>query len=101
MPADLARLRAHRIRVVELEDYADLGQPGPGMAAFGPTYAGAAYRSPDWVFGTASRALTQAYNPRGYLDIYYLLDAANRIVYASSGSAFTMTQLLARGARLT
>jgi thiol-disulfide isomerase/thioredoxin len=100
MPADLARLAAHRVRVVELEDYADLGQPGPGMAAFGPQFAGAAYRSPDWVFGTASQALTQAYNPQGYLDIYYLLDSAGRVVYVNSAPASTMDQLLARAARL-
>jgi L-rhamnose isomerase len=28
--------------VVELEDYSDLGQPGPGMAAFGAQFASAA-----------------------------------------------------------
>ena len=100
LPADLVRLSAHRIRVVELEDYADLGQPGPGMAAFGPQFAGAAYRSPDWVFGTASEALTQAYNPRGYLDIYYLIDSAGRVVYVNSGPAATMEQLLARAGGL-
>ena len=64
MPGDLARLRARGIEVVELEDYADLGRPGPGIAGFGRQFAGAAYLSPGWVFGTASQALTQAYNPR-------------------------------------
>jgi hypothetical protein len=99
MPGDLARLRGRGITVVELEDYADLGQPGPGMAAFGPRYAGAAYRDPGWVFGTASAALTRAWNPQGYLDSYYLLDAAGRIAYINSGPASTMTQLLAHAGR--
>ncbi len=85
MPADLARLRARGIKVVELEDYADLGQPGPGIASFGRQFAGAAYHSPGWVFGTASQAMTRAWNPQGYLDIYYLLDSAGRIAYINSG----------------
>jgi len=100
MPGDLAGLRARGIEVVELEDYADLGQPGPGIASFGRRFAGAAYHSPGWVFGTASQALTQAYNPRGYLDIYYLVDASGRIVYINSAPASTMTQLLAHALRL-
>jgi thiol-disulfide isomerase/thioredoxin len=101
MPADLASLRARGIKVVELEDYADLGQPGPDIASFGQEYAGAAYHSPGWVFGTASQTMTQAYNPQGYLDIYYLLDSAGRIAYINSGPTSTMTQLLAHAGRLT
>lgn len=101
MAGDLARLRARGIEVVELEDYADLGQPGPGIASFGRQFAGAAYHSPGWVFGTASQAMTQAWNPQGYLDIYYLLDASGHVVYVNSAPASTMTQLLAHAARLT
>jgi thiol-disulfide isomerase/thioredoxin len=95
MPAELAKLRARGVRLVELEDYADLGQPGPGIAAFAARYARAAARAPDWVFGTASLGLTHAYNPQGYLDIYYLLDSSGRIAYINSAPASTMSQLLA------
>jgi thiol-disulfide isomerase/thioredoxin len=101
MPADLARLRARGIKVVELEDYADLGQLGPDIASFGRQFAGAAYHSPGWVFGTASQAMTRAWNPQGYLDIYYLLDSAGHVVYINSGPTSTMTQLLAHAGRLT
>ena len=71
------------------------------MTSFGPEFAGAGYRSPDWTFGTASQALTRAYNPRGYLDIYFLLDASGHITYVNSGPGSTMSQLLARAAHLT
>ena len=101
MAAHLARLRADGVRVVELEDYQDLGHPGPGMNSFGPKFAGAAYRSPDWTFGVASQALTRAYNPQGYLDIYYLLDASGHITYVNSSPGSTMSQLLARAGGLT
>jgi len=88
------------VRVVELEDYADLGQPGPGIAAFGHRFAGAAYHNPDWTFGVASQALTSAYDPQGFLDIYYLLDSAGRVTYINAAPGSTMSQLLARAARL-
>ena len=90
-----ARLRAAGVQVVEVEDYADLGQPGPGIAAFGHQFAGAAYRDPGWTFGTASQALTRAWNPQGYLDVYFLLGSSGKVAYINSAPASTMSQLLA------
>jgi len=101
MAAGLARLRAAGVQVAEVEDYADLGQPGPAIAAFGRQLAGAAYHDPGWTFGTASQALTRAYNPLGYLDIYYLLGPSGRVAYLNSGPASTMSQLLAHAGKLT
>lgn len=94
----LARMH---VRVVELEDYADLGQPGPAIAAFGRQYAGARYGDPDWAFGTASQAMTQAWNRQGYLDVYFLLNSAGRVVYINSAPGSTGSQLLARAAGLS
>jgi hypothetical protein len=98
MAGDLARLRAAGVQVVEVEDYADLGQPGPAMTGFARQRAGAAYRDPGWTFGTASPALTRAYNPLGYLDIYFLLGPSGRIAYVNSAPTSTMGQLLAHAA---
>ncbi len=101
MAWEAARLRAGGVRVVEVEDYADLGQPGPPMAGFARQFAGAAYHDPGWTFGTASRALTRACNPQGYLDVYFLLGSSGRVAYVGSAPASTMSQLLARAGRLT
>jgi len=101
MAGQAARLRAAGVRVVEVEDYADLGQPGLAMAAFGRQFAGAAYHGPGWTFGTASQALTSAYNPQGYLDVYFLLGSSGRVAYINSAPASTMSQLLARAGGLT
>jgi hypothetical protein len=95
MAGQAARLRAAGIQVVEVEDHADLGQPGPGIAAFGRQFAGAAYHAPGWTFGTASPALTRAWNPQGYLDVYFLLDSAGKVAYVNSAPVSTMSQLLA------
>jgi hypothetical protein len=101
MAADLARLRTAGVQVVEVEDYADLGQPGPGIAAFGRQFASAAYHDPGRTFGTASQALTRAYNPQGYLDVYFLPGPSGRVAYINSAPASTVTQLLAHAGRLT
>lgn len=98
--ANLAQLRAHGVRVVELELYRDLGQPGPDIAAFGRAYAGAAYGDADWTWGTASARLSYAYDPNGYLDVYYLVDAQGRIAYVNGSPAATISDLLAHTAKL-
>lgn len=100
MSAKLPTLAVHRVQVVELELSGDLGQPGPGISDFARQLAGRRYHDPDWTFGTASAALTQTYDPDGYLDVYYLIDAAGHITYANSSPAATMSQLLAAAAKV-
>jgi thiol-disulfide isomerase/thioredoxin len=89
------RLRARGVRVVEIELYQDLGQPGPDMPAFGRSLAGPLYGSPDWTFATSSEPLTRTYDPQDDLDIYYLLDAQGKVTYVNSSPESTMDQLLA------
>jgi len=96
MSAQLDALRATGVRVVELELYRDLGQPGPSLPDFVRTYAQTSGRDPGWTFGSASQELTRTYDPQGYLDIYYLLDARGRIVYVNGSPSASMPELLAR-----
>ncbi len=94
MAQDLPNLRADGVRVVEVENYRDLGQAGPSIQAFASALAGKAANAGDWTFGTASKQLTQEYNPGAELDIYYLLNSSGRVVYVNSAPASTMSQLL-------
>lgn len=94
-------LKADGVRVVELELYDDLGQSGPSIVDFGHTLAGASYTDPDWTWGTASAQLSYTYDPKSYLDIYYLLDAQGRIVYVNSSPAATMSSLLSHASKLS
>lgn len=87
------QLSAAHVQMVELELYRDLGQPGPDIGLFGRTYAGSAFSNPDWAWGTASKALTLTYDGKGYLDIYYLLDAQGRIRYVNGSPAASWPQL--------
>jgi len=94
MAQDVATLAADGVRVVEVENYADLGQSGPAMSTFAKALAGSAFSSPDWTFGEVSPALTRTYDPKAYLDIYYLVNAKGKITYVNSSPASTMPQLL-------
>ena len=85
---------ADGVRVVEVENYADLGQSGPPMSTFAKALAGSAFSNPDWTFGEASSTLTHTYNPKAYLDLYYLLNANGKIAYVNSSPGSTMPQLL-------
>ncbi|HZV51560.1 MAG TPA: redoxin domain-containing protein [Candidatus Dormibacteraeota bacterium] len=100
MSAQLDALRATGVRVVELELYQDLGQPGPSLPSFVRTYAQTSGRDPSWTFGSASQELSQTYDPQSYLDIYYLLDEHGRIVYVNSSPSASMPELLAQARAL-
>ena len=100
MARHIAALAADGVRVVEVENYQDLGQSGPSVSTFAKTLAGSAFTNPDWTFGEASAALTHTYNPKAYLDLYYLIDAKGKIAYVNSSPGSTMPQLLAASARL-
>jgi thiol-disulfide isomerase/thioredoxin len=90
----LPKLAADGVKVVQVENYQDLGQSGPSLGNFAKTLAGPEFHNPDWIFGMASSSLTRRYNPQAYLDIYYLINAKGRIVYVNSSPASTMSQLL-------
>ena len=100
MAQNVATLAADGVRVVEVENYADLGQSGPPMGTFAKTLAGSAFSNPDWTFGEASSSLTHIYNPKAYLDIYYLINAKGKITYVNGSPASTMPQLLSAAKEL-
>jgi hypothetical protein len=86
---------AHRgVKVVELRLADNLGAGGTDIGTFGRQLTGTKFTQPDWVWGEASRSLTATYDPNGYLDVYYLLDAHGRIVDVNSSPDSTMDALL-------
>jgi len=97
----LPELRAAGVRVLQVENYDDLGQSGPALGQFARVLAGSAFKSSDWTFGTASAQMTRAYNPGSELDIYYLLNARGQVTYINSTPSATMPQLLSAAGRLS
>lgn len=94
MAQQINQFTHHHVKVVELELHANLGGDGPDIATFGRQIAGNQFTNPDWLWGTASQALTTTYDPKAYLDVYYLLDAHGHIDYINSGPESTMSSLL-------
>lgn len=88
------------VRIVELELYHDLGGQGPDIATFGRQFAGNAYGNPDWTWGTASEGMSFRYDPKGYLDVYYLLDARGVIRYINGSPGTTLGDLSQQVARI-
>jgi thiol-disulfide isomerase/thioredoxin len=78
-----ASLRAHGITIVEVENYDDFGEQGPTLAQFAHQYGG--LNQPGWLIGSAPEWVTQKYNPSEYLDIFYLVNADQRIVGENQG----------------
>lgn len=78
-----SELRAHGVLIVEVENYGDFGEPGPTLTQFAQKYGG--LNQPGWLIGTAPKWVTQKYNPSEYLDIFYLVNADQRIVGENQG----------------
>jgi hypothetical protein len=84
----IAFLRAHGVRVVEMQLANDLGQPGPGLGSFHKA-VGKSANSPNWYWGELSQAQTAALDPKGDMDLYYLVDGHGKIVAISGNPAVT------------
>ena len=68
------RLQQAGIQIIQLKLYNNVGYPGPSVEEFAKRHAGSIPPSPDWLWGTASREGSFTYDPRGYPDIYFLID---------------------------
>lgn len=74
------------IDVVELRLWDDLGAPGPGLGAF-QRVVGSKAAAHNWFWAEASKSQTLALDPKGYADLYYLVDGAGRIVAVDGNPA--------------
>jgi hypothetical protein len=81
--------------MVELEFFDNLGAGSSDIGTFGRQFAGDKFTDPDWVWGTASQALTTTFDPKSYLDVYYLINAQGQIVYYNGAPDSTMNSLVA------
>ncbi len=83
----------HGIKIIELELYKDLGYSGPPIASFVNSYAPSAYSNSTIIPALAGYNMTAAYDPKGYLDIYYLLSSNGTVQYINGSPASTLGQL--------
>ncbi len=81
------------IKFVELELYKDLGYRGQPIIGFVNSYAPSAYSNGTIIPALAGYNMTAAYDPKGYLDIYYLISPNGTILYISGSPESTLSQL--------
>lgn len=73
----IAALRSRGVRVVEMRLANDLGAPGPGLREFQKA-VGANATSSNWYWGELTQAQSAVLDPKGYPDLYYLVNANGR-----------------------
>ena len=78
-------LTANGLQIIQLRLYDNLGYRGPSAGEFAETYAGTSGDSPNWLWGEASLEVSVTYDPRGYPDLYFLIDREG-ILRAANGA---------------
>lgn len=85
-------LRSHGVLVVEMQLAKDLGGSGPGLQTFQKA-VGMRAASPNWYWGELSDAQTAVLDPKGYPDMYYLVDGRGTIVAVDGNPATTWDRI--------
>jgi thiol-disulfide isomerase/thioredoxin len=89
------QLTATGMRIIQLRLYNNLGYSGPSADEFAQTYAGAPGESQNWLWGEASLKASIMYDPRGYPDIYFLIDRDGVLQGANGAPNASMNDILA------
>ncbi len=82
------------LQIVQLKLYNNLGYPGPSVQDFARAYTRPGRSSPAWLWGDASESLSYKYDPRGYPDIYFLIDKDGIVRDISGGPNTAIAQIL-------
>ena len=82
------------LTVIPVENYGDAGYPGPSIGAFAKQNAPQTLVASNWQWGDASQEATSIYNPRNYLDIYFLIDGNGVIRTIDGAPAATIDKII-------
>ncbi len=88
---NISFFNSRNVSVIEVETYKDFGYAGPTINQFVNTYAG---QSSKYItMGYSGNNLTRTYDPKGYLDIYYLISPSGKIMYVNGEPSATLNLL--------
>ena len=79
-----SKIHAKGVDIVTIELYKDLGYAGPSIQNFASQY-GNGTQNNGWMYGTSSSNATYLYDPKGYLDMYYIINPNGMITSAAPG----------------
>ena len=88
------RLNAAGLQIIQLKLFGNLGYQGPTTSEFAARNAGPLATHPGWLWGEASREGSFTYDPRGYPDIYFLIDKDGVLRDADLTPHITMHKIL-------
>lgn len=82
------------VQIIQLKLYNNLGYPGPSVEEFARVFARLPRPSPGWLWGDASQEASYIYDPKGYPDLYFLIDRAGIIRAINGAPNVTMDEIL-------
>lgn len=88
-----ALIDASNLEVIVLRDYQNGGYPGEDMEKFTVENAPALLHDSHFIIGEDTQALFNLYNPRHYVDIYYLIEPNGHIALTSSAPSMTFGKI--------
>lgn len=89
------RLERSGLQIIQLRLYNNLGYPGPTAEEFAKIFAKKSLSSRAWLWGQATYKASYLYDPRGYPDIYFLIDKAGVIRRIDGVPHATIDKILA------
>ena len=103
MAENITQLTGDGLMVITLGLYGDF-PPGRGGATqvgeFAQAAAPGSLSRPGWIWGLASKDLSETYDPTGTPDVYLLIGPSGHVRYRGSVPVSSMPQLLAQAYRL-
>lgn len=88
-----ALIDASDLKVIILQDYRNGGYPGEDMEKFVAQNAPTLLHDAHFIIGSDTAALYKTYNPRHFVDVYYLITPGKRISVESSNPAITFAKI--------
>lgn len=89
--SNMSFFKSKNVSIVEVETYRDFNYSGEPINQFTKQYAG---NSSSYIIDAySSYNLTATYDPKGYLDIYYLISPSGKIAYVNGEPSVTMDSL--------
>lgn len=77
-------LHSKGVVIITVELYDDLNVSGPSISQFAQQYGGGLGK-PGWFYATSDWEATRTYDPKAYLDVFYLINGQGVIVMSGVG----------------
>lgn len=90
---NMSFFQSRNVTVIEVENYKDMGHEGLGIVQFVKEFGTNSTGASLIKTAVSSKKLTYNYNPKGYLDLYYLILPNGTIAYINGSPAITMPNL--------